>query len=302
MRALVVDHVARSGLSSGTAPDPEPAAGQALVRVAAVSLNRGDLSSVGGMPDGRVPGWDAAGVVNTPAADGTGPPAGARVVTFGGSGAWAELRAVDTANIAVVPDGVDLGAASALPVAGVTALRALRRLGSLLGRRIVVTGASGGVGRFAVQLAARGGAHVIAQVGDPARGAGLRELGAAELVGGLDQVTEPVHGALDTVGGPGLALAFALLADGASVQSIGAASGQPTVFQPYQTIGSPRKRLESFEMGGNLSADLSYLLDLLATGGLDPQIDWRGDWSDFPTAAGALLGRRIRGKAVLDVG
>ncbi|WP_433237873.1 hypothetical protein ACQPYK_29760 [Streptosporangium sp. CA-135522] len=69
---------------------------------------------------------------------------GSRVVTFGWSGAWARLRAVDTENLAVVPESVDLGAASALPVAGVSALQAVRRLGSVLGRRALVTGASAG--------------------------------------------------------------------------------------------------------------------------------------------------------------
>ncbi|WP_225987003.1 zinc-binding dehydrogenase [Streptomyces spectabilis] len=91
---------------------------------------------------------------------------------------------MDTADLAVVPDAVDLGAAGALPVAGVSALQAVRRLGTIEGRRVLVTGASGGVGRFAVQLAALAGAHVIASTGSPERAAGLRELGAAETVQG----------------------------------------------------------------------------------------------------------------------
>src|SRR5919197_4239866 len=144
--------------------------------------------------------------------DAPGPQAGARVATFGSSGAWAERRAVDTAELAVLPDAVDLVAAAALPAAGVTALRALRRLGSVVGRRVLVSGASGGVGRFAVQLAARAGAHVIAAVGSTARGAGLTELGAAEVVVGLGGVTEPVFGVVDNVGGRLLADAFSLVA------------------------------------------------------------------------------------------
>src|SRR5436189_210444 len=82
---------------------------------------------------------------------------------------------------------------AALPAAGVTALRAVRALGPLLGRRVLVTGASGGLGRFAVQLAARAGADVVALVGRPERGAGLVELGAREVVTGIGEVGPVQH-------------------------------------------------------------------------------------------------------------
>lgn len=300
MRALLADPSAPAGLRLGQAPDPVPDPGQALVKVAAASLNYGDLSSAAGADPGTVLGWDAAGVVVQPATDGSGPPEGSRVVSFGGMGAWAELRAADTSELAVVPDSVDLAAASALPVAGGTALRALRRLGFIAGQRILVTGASGGVGRFAVQLAALAGAHVLASVGRPERGVGLGELGAAEIVVGLDTIEEPIRGALDTVGGQQLAQAFALLAEGGSVQSIGGTSGEPTVFPAYSTVGVHR-RLEAFTMGGNLAPDLAYLVSLLADGRLDPQVGWRGSWEQVGDAANALLGRKVTGKAVLDI-
>ena len=128
------------------------------------------------------------------------------MVTLGWSGAWAELRAVDTGELAVLPDGVEHGAAATLPVAGVTALRALRRTGPALGRRVLITGASGGVRRFAVQLAARAGAHVIAAVGRPERGAGLAELGAFFVGPGF---------------GPDLAYLAGLLATGALDAQVG---------------------------------------------------------------------------------
>ena len=144
------------GLRLGEAPEPVPRDSEALVEVSAAALNFGELAFNSSASEPRaVLGWDAAGVVAKPASNGSGPSAGTRVVTFGWRGAWAERRAVDTAELAVVPDSVDLGAASALPVAGVTALQALRRLGPVFGRRVLVTGAAGGVGRFAVQLAAR---------------------------------------------------------------------------------------------------------------------------------------------------
>ncbi|HEY1569584.1 MAG TPA: hypothetical protein VGF68_21310, partial [Solirubrobacteraceae bacterium] len=156
MRALVHDPDSPHGLRLGEAADPTADPGQALVRVEATSLNFGEVAFLADHAQpGDVAGWDAAGTVVATARDGSGPAAGSRVVTFGWAGAWGELRAVDADQLAVLPDGLDAGAAAALPVAGVTALRALRRLGAVIGRRVLVTGASGGVGRFAVQLGHR---------------------------------------------------------------------------------------------------------------------------------------------------
>ena len=303
MRALVYAPDADHGLALGEVREPDPGPSEALVRVAAMSLNFADVAFLHDrQAPGGVPGFDASGVVITAAADGSGPPAGTRVVTFGWSGAWAEQRSVDTAEMTVVPDGVDLGMAAAIPVAGVTALRALRRLGSLVGRRVLITGASGGVGRFAVQLAARAGAHVVAVVGSPERGDGLTVLGAAEVVVGVDSVSGPIYGALDNVGGRTLAEVFALLEPGGSVQSVGMASLEPTTIDFEQArLRGGDTRIEAFAIGPQFGRDLEFLVGLVAAGELDPQIGWRGPWEKAADAAAALLGRKVRGKAVLDV-
>jgi NADPH:quinone reductase-like Zn-dependent oxidoreductase len=298
MRALIHDPAAAAGLRLGDAPDPVPGPAQVLVEVAAISLNFGEVVSLSGQEPGYVSGWDAAGVVVRAAADGSGPAAGTRVVTFGWGGGWGRLRAVDVNELAAVPDAIDLGVAGAIPVAGVTALRALRALGPVAGRRVLVTGASGGVGRFAVQFAAQAGAHVIASVGGVARGEGLRELGADEVVVGLDSVTEPLSGVLDNVGGPQRAAAFALLADGGVIQAIGNASRQETVIDDADARG---RRVEQFRVGDGMAPELAELLGLLAAGRLDVPIGWRGPWERAAEAAEDLIGRRIAGKAVLDV-
>lgn len=303
MRALVHDPDAPHGLRLGEAPEPEPAPAEALVQVIASSINFADLAFLRErFSAGAVPGFDASGTVLAAAAGATGPPAGTRVATFGSSGGWAQRRAVDTAELAVLPDGVEFGAAAALPAAGVTALRAVRRLGPVVGRRVLITGASGGVGRFAVQLAAHAGAHVAAAVGSAERGQGLAELGAAEVLVGLGDLAEPVHGALDTVGGQMLADVYALLRPGGCVLSVGMASLQPTTIDfEAQRMRAADTRIEAFNIGGQIGDDLAYLLSLLDGGELDPQIGWRGSWDRATEAADALTSRRLSGKAVLEV-
>lgn len=298
MRALLITPDTPSGLKIGAAAEPQPDPNEVLVDVEHVSLNFGEVFSAreSGAEPGTVHGWDASGVVARAAADGSGPAVGSRVVTFGYGGAWAQRRAVPVGELAVVPDEVDLAVSATLPVAGVTALRALRLSGSLLGRTVLVTGASGGVGRIAVQLAARAGARVIAQ---SARGEGLAELGAHEVVSGLEGVGE-LDVVIDNVGGPQLVRAWERLRPGGVVQSIGWTSGEPAVFPPYSTVG-PAKSLTSFQAGTDFGADLDYLLALVARDELAVEVGWRGSWQRYDEAAGALLNRKVTGKAVLDV-
>lgn len=115
--------------------EPSPAPDEALVEVRAFSLNRGELSLFESRPEGWRPGQDVSGVVAGEAADGSGPGAGTRVVAVVDGAGWAERVAAPTARIASLPDDVGFTEAATLPIAGLTALRALRFGGSLLGRR-----------------------------------------------------------------------------------------------------------------------------------------------------------------------
>ncbi|GAA3013770.1 zinc-binding dehydrogenase [Streptosporangium longisporum] len=300
MRALVIDPGAPGFLRLGTAAEPRPGPGRLVLDVRHVSLNRGEVVFAGGRPAGTVHGYDAAGVVVHAATDGEGPAVGARVAAMG-AGAWAQRMAVDTTAVAEVPVGVDLADAAALPMAGVTALRTVRSR-PILGRRVLVTGAAGGVGRYAVQLAALGGAHVIASVGSQARAEGLAGLGAHEVVVGLEGIDRPVDLVLDNVGGPQLAEAWRLLAPGGDVQSIGWASGEPTVLAPYSLFSAgPSRTMSVFGDAREVGPDLATLLGFAAAGRLSPEVGWRGSWERVAEAAQALLDRRVAGKAVLDV-
>jgi NADPH:quinone reductase-like Zn-dependent oxidoreductase len=301
VRALIVDPSVSESVRVADVPDPVAGPGQVVLEVHHASLNYGDLNDArtGRMPPGAVLGSDAAGVVVQAAADGTGPAVGTRVVALA-SGAFAERTTVGVGGLAPVAESVDLVTAAALPVAGLAALRSLRAAGLASGKRVLVTGASGGVGRFAVQLAAHAGAHVIASVGSAGRGEGLAKAGADEVLIGLAGLDRPVDIVIDNVGGPQLVEAWSLLAPGGSLQSVGWTSGQPAVFPPYSTIG-PAKSLTSFVNEGESGADLAILVQLVAEGSLCAEIGWRGSWERVAEAAKALRGRQVNGKAVLDI-
>jgi NADPH:quinone reductase-like Zn-dependent oxidoreductase len=138
VNAVVVDRSAPGGLALAAVPEPQPLPSEAVVQVAAISLNLGEIRRSRAADDGWRPGWDFAGTIARAAADGSGPKAGMRVVGMLGSGAWAERIAAPTRNLAVVPASVSFERAATLPVAGLTALYALERRGSLLGRRVLV--------------------------------------------------------------------------------------------------------------------------------------------------------------------
>jgi NADPH:quinone reductase len=309
MRALVVDHSTPAHLDLREVPDPVAAPDQAVVKLSATSLNFGETyrSTFTETPEGTILGWDAAGVVVQAAADGSGPAVGEQVVTLGYDGAWAEYRATPARMIGIVPEGADLGAISTIPVAALTALHVLRLMGQTVGRRVMITGASGGVGRYAVQLAARAGAEVVAVTGNPALVDGLRALGATEVIGTPKEVQRPVYGVLDNVGGSQLVEGYEVLQPHGRLYSVGNSSKEESDFGlgSLAPANGHGRRLENFYLLGeattDFSADLTWLAAEVAAGRLEANVTWRGDWSRHAEATEALLGRRLHGKAVLDI-
>jgi NADPH:quinone reductase-like Zn-dependent oxidoreductase len=305
MRAVLASGDADAPVGIGEVPEPSPGPGEALVAVEAVSLNRGECNRLRSAPAGWIPGWDVAGVVTRAAGDGSGPPEGTRVVALLDEGGWAERAAVPTDRLATLPPGVSSVLASTLPVAGLTALLCLRLGGQLLGRRVAVTGATGGVGLFGLQLAALQGARTTAVVSGPDRTEGLPGRGVDDVEVGLEGDQESFDVVLESVGGPLLAGALRRVRQGGTVVTYGNSSGQPTTFEVARFYPRSGARLvafrlfEQFTPAQTAGVHLARLAELVAGGRLEIPIDVERTLDDAPEVVAALLNREIRGKAVL---
>ncbi|MEH2083759.1 MAG: zinc-binding dehydrogenase [Nostoc sp.] len=310
IRAVIVDPnvVGRLALSEVTAPKPTP--DEALVRVAAISLNRGEIKRSTTAEAGWQPGWDLAGVVETSAADGSGPSQGARVVGLRRVGAWAELVSVPTNALAEVPSSVSFAQAATLPVAGLTAYHAVLKGASLLGRTVLVTGASGGVGYFAIQLAQLSGAQVVAHIRQAGYETLVREAGAQSVVIGEDLSPASEYGPYDliveSVGGKTLGIALGLLAQDGKTVLYGVSGGDEVTFNAAQFFGTGSVSLYGLRLFDELrfesaAVGLKRLLSLVEAGELHPHIDLEASWTQIADVAQQLLDRRFPGKAVLHI-
>lgn len=306
MRGFITDPNAPGGLRlAEDLPEPVPAADEVVMEVRAYGINRGELFLLQQRADGWRPGQDVSGVVVHATTDGSGPPGGTRIVGIVDREGWAERVAVPIAHAAVLPDEVSFEQAASLPIAGLTALRALRVDGPLLGRRVLVTGATGGVGQFAVQLAAAAGAHVTAQVSSLEREEEARVLGASEIVVSLeDESLGPFELALDGVGGPILRDAVHRLAPGATAATYGVLAGPAELGLP-DFRSSPNAKVMGFvhsypeETKGE---DLATLVRFVSEGRLNPLLGMVRDWEETREVLDALQNHRVRGKAVLTRG
>jgi NADPH:quinone reductase len=307
IRAVVVDPTVADRLVIQSVEAPVPLPNEAIARVAAISLNRGEVRRSQSAEVGWRPGWDFSGTIEVAAADGSGLPVGTRIVGFLPRGAWAEQVAVPTSAMAALPDSVDFKTAATLPVAGLTALLALEQGGLLLDRSVLVTGASGGVGYFACQLAARAGAIVTAQVRRADQVELVKAARAQQVIVG-NEVKEyaPYDLALDSVGGELLPLVLENLAIDGTCVTFGATAGSNITFNASQFYGKGGISLYGFILFHELrkqpaSEGLARLVKLVADGALVPHIALEESWEAIASTAQQLTDRRFLGKAVLSL-
>lgn len=285
--------------SIGERPEPPRREGTVRIAVKAMGLNRGNLRQVANsLVD--IAGWDVAGIDEQ----------GRRVVALVPEGGFAEVVYAHHESVAPIPENVSFETAAALPVAALTALRCIRDQAQLLpGQRLLIMGAAGGVGTFAIQMAAEIGARVVGIVGDAQKAAYATELGAHEtiLVGRgslLDALAERRFEAiLESAGGAWLAQAMKLLAPGGVIALFGNSSGEPTTFEPRDLFGNSG-RVHGFFVFSTpaprtVGHDLAAILDRVAAGKLRVPIDRTYPFNEAESAFAQLKARDVRGKIVL---
>jgi NADPH:quinone reductase len=312
VRAVVVDPSHSDKLTFQSVALPNAAPDDVTVRVTAISLNRGEVNRALSQPTaGARPGWDFAGVIEERASDSSGPPLGTRVVGMLGTGAWAERIRAPSHSVAALPDAVTDAQAATLPVAGLTALHALRQGGLLLGRKVLVDGTTGGVGHLAIQLAAAAGADVYGHVrradqrGMIAEWCGDRIIVAADLRAAA--ASGPYHLILDSVGGSALSAALTMLQPNGTCVTFGVSEAPTTTFESGAFFRQGGVRLYGLILFHELrtvepaGAGLVLLAAEIARGRLRPHIEIEAPWTDIAAIARRLIAREFVGKAVLHV-
>jgi NADPH:quinone reductase len=312
IRAVVVDPAAPGRLRIKPVELRDPDRDEAAVRVTAISLNRGETRrAVQQAEPGWRPGWDFAGVTETAAADGSGPRPGTRVVGILPSGAWAERVNCRTHAVAALPDAVGDAEAATLRVAGLTALHALRQGGLLLGRKVLVDGASGGVGHLACQLAAAAGAQVWGHVRREEYRAAVAEWCGERVVLGRELAAAKPYGPfwliLDSLGGSALAAALGMLQPGGACVTFGVSDAAQATLESRDFFATGGARLYGLTLFHELMSveragiGLALLADLIAAKKLRPQIAVEAPWSEIGTVARRLIDREFTGKAVVHI-
>jgi zinc-binding alcohol dehydrogenase/oxidoreductase len=312
-------------LQPAEAPDPEPRPGHVVVDLERAALNHRDVWIREGRP-GPLPailGSDGAGVVSAvgPGVEGVSPGDEVvinpsldwgdrddapgpdfRILGVPDQGTYAERIVIAAHQVRPRPAGWSWDECAAFPLGGLTAWRALRLAGARPGRRILVTGAAGGVGTFLVQIGAALGATIVATTGSAAKIARVRELGAAEAVDYHDpdwpRRIGPVHAAIDSAGGSGLNTVIGTLARGGVLVSFGDTARETAtvdlaeVFLEWRaiqgtTMGSPR--------------EFDALLEHVATARWRPVIDSTFALADAAEAHRRLVSPERTGKVVLAI-
>ncbi|WP_201931055.1 zinc-binding dehydrogenase [Nocardioides donggukensis] len=289
-------------------PDIEARLDQAVVAIEAFAPNRGETFLLDSPAANWRPGKDVAGTVVEAALDGSGPDVGTRVVAHLPQAGWAERALLPQHGWAALPPGIATTTAAALPLAGLTALRLLRLAGPVVGRSLLITGASGGVGHYLTEMATSAGADVTAITRTHDRGARLRELGARTMsdLALLEATQARFDVAFESIGGDTLSRVRHLTSRFGRLIWFGQAGREPMRLDFFDWVdGDVGAPIEQFHYAppsrtrDTDGSDLQALVTLVNSGRLHPEVDRIEPWTMTGEVIDALRDRRIRGKAVL---
>ncbi|MFI6072538.1 NADP-dependent oxidoreductase [Actinoplanes sp. NPDC051343] len=285
---------------------PQPGAGEVLVKVQASSINGFDLSVAGGhvvgMMEHRFPvvlGKDFAGTVEAVGAGVTRFAAGDKVFgvvtkAYLGDGGFGEYVAVpETVGIAQLPEGVDVAAAGAVGLAGTAAVDALDAAGPQAGETVLISGATGGVGAIAIQLAAAAGAKVIATAKPGEEADFVRGLGAHEVVDHTGDLPVQVR----QVSPEGVDVIVHLAGDGSALAGLLTGKGRIASTVGY---GADQHPAATFVMANPTPATLERLAADLAAGRLSVPVERTFTLDEVPAAFAEFAGG-TRGKIAITV-
>ncbi len=322
MRAMMCATLgAPDGLVLREVPTPPVGPGEVGIDVHAAGVNFPDLLMIAGTYQERpplpfIPGFEVAGVVRETGVDGTAFSPGQQVMATVPYGGYAEQVTAPTTNVFVVPDGLALAAAAAVPIAYGTAYHALvDRAGLRSGETLLVTGAAGGVGLAAVQLGKRLGATVIGVVGSPHKAQIARAHGADHVIDYAalrEEVRELTDGRgadviFDPVGGDAFDQSMRAIAWGGRLLVIGFASGRIpelpvnlALLKGGSVVGVFWGSFAEREPAAN-HRNFAQLAEWMSTGEIRPHISMTAPLEQAATALQALADRRATGKVVLEV-
>ncbi|MBB3664508.1 zinc-binding alcohol dehydrogenase/oxidoreductase [Prauserella sediminis] len=323
MRALVhAGTPGPDGLRIDEVPRPEPGKDDVLIRVDAAGLNRHELFVIDAHAgdDDKIVGADAVGTITAVGVDAGQDLIGRRVLVnpclgwptaedvpevptiLGGpvQGTFAEFATVPVDNVHPIPDHLSDAEAAALPLAGLTAYRALVTKGRVMaGDHVVITGATGGAGTLALAMAAALGAETTVVTRHEAKVAPARTLGADHVVIGADDLDEKLHApadlVLDSVGSDSFPSAVRAVRPGGGIISFGATSG-PDIELSLRTLFFRQIRLEGTSMGS--AAEFESMLRFAAEHTIKPAVHERRRLDEAPEvfrgmAAGHGVGKTV---------
>lgn len=311
MRAVVIQE---GQLTWQERPDPTPGDHEIVVAVRGAGVNGADVAQRAGRypaPPGwpqDIPGLEMAGEVTSVGPRVTRFTPGDRVMALVGGGGQAELALVDEAHALQAPAGLSWAEAGGFMEACATAYDALfDQAGVTLGDRVLVTGAAGGVGTAAVQLAALAGARVVTSVRNPALREAVAGLGADEVVEPGDVAGHgPFDVVLELVGAASLPSALAELATGARVVVIGVGSGAKVELDLFRLM-SRRARISASTLRARPAGEKAVLVarlgaqvvPALASGRLRVPVDATFQLADAQAAYERFSAGGKTGKIVL---